>query len=468
MGIIYMVKNILCFILFLLFIFDHQIFAQSGKDKTAKNELKIGVLVPLEVGEAYKEQESIGQDVLDAINYLNDEFNKTSPVKIRLIITNTRMDTNTVIKSINDLSADPAVIAILGPLFSDEFTSAGRIANEKKITIISPTSTGNGLASKSEYTFQANPDFITRAKVMGEYAVKRLKYKNLAVFSPNNSYGKVTAENFVKIATKNGANILGLEYYNNSNTFEVQKSMGSLCKKIFEKGMETYISLTDDTWKENSQKLIKHGISRKKLDSLEKSVKEESIYNLLGKNAPNIAKTLNLNTFNKTKYEVDLPVNSADAVYVPITSKGDIKLIYAALASYKINAILLGTGDYNHILELESTKEKMNGLIFDYDSYYDIKDNAYKNFYRNFVQKTKKQVSKYTLYGYDTYSILLAGIKRGHITRKDINSFISNIENFTTLHSKITLKKNHINSNLNILQFKNGKITKIDEYHTEE
>jgi ABC-type branched-subunit amino acid transport system substrate-binding protein len=449
---------------FLIFNLLLQVNTQPGKtiEKGKISEIKIGVMIPININENFKEQVDIGTDIIDAIKFAVDEYNQSSNIKVRLDIRDSKLDSTINAKIANDFAVDKHVISIFGPIFSDEFLAAAKVCNEKNIPIISPTATGNNLAGIGEYVFQANPDFITRAKAMAIYVIKKLKYKNFACFAPNTSYGRVMVENFSKTINRLGGNILAVEHYDN-NILQTQKSMFALCNKIFEKGSELYISFTDANANENLQKIIKYGIPKKKLDTMMFKGTEVSIYELFGRDGQNITKKLNLKTILKTKYEVDLPVNSVDAIYIPITSKNDIKLISAALTSYKINAKILGTGDFNHPFELEATKDKMNGLIFDYDSYFDLKDYVYKNFYKNYVLKTKKQVTKNTLYGYDAISILLAGIRKGNLNRKDLKNFLSNIEKWPGLHSRITLRKNRINSDLNILEYRNSKIVKIDE-----
>ena len=425
-------------------------------------EYRIGVFTVPNNTNSKKGREDLESDFIEALKYAVGEFNNNANVKISLKIVSSKLDSQSLGREIQSLSEDKDLLAIVGPIYSEQFGLAASIASKKGIPIISPTATGNGLASSGDFVFQANPDFITRAHAMAIFGVKRMKLKNIAVFAPKNVYGKMMSESFTREVSKRGGNIIATEFYENDGKM-MQKSMLNLVKSVYAKGGEFFIPLAGIDGADNIQKLLKAGTSKKLLDSLKLYNKEVSIYSILGKDAKNKAEKLKLKTFARTDYEVDQPVTSVDAVYIPINSKNDIKNISAALLSYKINAVILGTGDYNHLLELDANLKNMNGLVFDSDSYFDVSNKSSLIFSKSFSEKTGKKVTQYSLFGYDLIGFIAQAVKKGNVTRQAVKNYLTSTDSYQGIHSKISLKSNRINSYLNILEYKNKKISKIDE-----
>lgn len=433
-------------------------------NKTIGNnaEYKIGIFTIPNNITGKKGREDLETDFLEALKYGVNEFNNGSNIKISLQIISSKQDSLSLAGEINLLANDKSVIGIIGPIYSEQFSIAAPIASKKGIPIISPTATGNGLAASGEYVFQANPDFITRAKSMAIYSVKKMKTKNIAVFAPKNVYGKMMAESFSREVSKRGGNIVASEFYD-SDAKRMQKAMMDLVSSIYAKGGELFLSLADETGKENIQKMIRYGVRASLIDSLKYRFKEVNIHSLLGKDARNKAEKMKLKTYAKKNYEVDQPVHSIDAIYIPINSKNDIKNISATLHSYNIEAVVLGTGDYNHVMELDANRKNMDGLVFDSDTYFDITNKNYINFSKKYFDKSGRKVTQYSLFGYDVLGSLLQAIKKGNVTRQTVKNYLSSSDPFQGLHSKISLKSNRINSYLNILEYKNKKISKIYE-----
>lgn len=430
--------------------------------KTGSVEYRIGVFTIPNSGTGKKGHEDLESDFIEALKFGVNEFNSNSNIKISLKIINSKQDSTSLISEIESLNQDKGLLAIVGPVYSEQFSIAASFASKKGIPIISPTATGNGIASLGEYVFQANPDFVNRARSMAIYAVKKMRLKNIAVFAPKNVYGKMMSESFSREISKRGGNIITTEFYD-SDAKKMQKSMLNLVNSIYSKGGELFLTLSGADGNENIQKMIKAGISKRLIDSLKLNYHDVNICSIFGRDAKSKTEKLKMKTNVKTTYEVDQPVYSVDAIYIPINSKNDIKNISAALLSYKIYAKVLGTGDYNHLLELEANRKNMDGLVFDSDAFFDVSIKGSLNFSKSFSEKTGRKVTQYSLFGYDVLGLVLQAIKKGNTSRQSIKTYLCNLDSFQGLHSKISLKSNRINSYLNILEYKNKKISKIDE-----
>lgn len=413
-----------------------------------------------------KIHDNLEKDYLEGIKFCLDEFNNNDSIRVSFYYIKSTQDSLSLYNEIKKISIDESVIGIIGPIFSEQFIIAAKIANSFRIPIISPTATGNDIALIGNYVFQANPDFNTRAKAMAIYSTLHKNMKNFAVFAPNNSYGKITSEMFIREVVKNGGKILGLKYYD-SDPKSIQKSMLDLVKQIYEKGEELFIPLTGEDGKTNFKKLINYGFKVSYLDSIKKRNVMINIFTLFGKNAKNIIEKIDLKMINKKNYEVDDPVYSIDAIYIPINSKNDIKNISASIISYKVNSKIIGTGDYNHLLDLTLNKV-MNELIFDSDIYLDLSNKRFIDISRKYYEKNKKRISQYSLFAYDVVGFLLEAIVNGNEKRNKIRDYLNSKDFYDGIHSKISFFYKRINSYLNILEFKNNSIKRIYELNVSD
>ena len=126
----------------------------DGKETPFKVTYSIAVFSIPKTQAGKKGIDDIEIDYLQALKYAVSVFNKSSDVNINLKIIPSRQDSISFANEIKVLSEDPKTLAIVGPIYSDQFRTASIISNKYKIPIISPTATGNGIASIGDYVFQ--------------------------------------------------------------------------------------------------------------------------------------------------------------------------------------------------------------------------------------------------------------------------------------------------------------------------
>lgn len=108
---------------------------------------------------------------------------------------------------------DAKVNGIIGHLNSGTTIPASRIYSDNGIPQISPSATAVGYTAqgfKSAFRVMANDG--QQGKVLGEFAAKNLGAKKIAVIDDRTAYGQGLADEFVKSAQANGAQIVAHEY----------------------------------------------------------------------------------------------------------------------------------------------------------------------------------------------------------------------------------------------------------------
>ena len=108
---------------------------------------------------------------------------------------------------------DAKVNGIIGHLNSGTTIPASRIYSDNGIPQISPSATAVAYTAQGFKTaFRVMANDGQQGKVLGEYAAKNLGAKNIAVIDDRTAYGQGLADEFIKSAQANGAQIVAHEY----------------------------------------------------------------------------------------------------------------------------------------------------------------------------------------------------------------------------------------------------------------
>ncbi|MFH2003504.1 MAG: ABC transporter substrate-binding protein [Bacteroidota bacterium] len=429
-------------------------------------EIKIGVLLPLMKSLPASPFREIGEELLKGIQFAVDEFNSRDDTdfKIVLEVIDTERNVDKAANAVKNLSNKKDLLAIIGPVFSNEVQACVPIADEYRIPLITPTATANGLASAGEFVFQTNPDFNTRGRAMATFAIKDLGLVNLAVVSPNEPSNKSMTESFILEAHKLGGNVIAVEWY--------QKGVSDLSdqfKNLREIGLtsanEPMISFGSKFTTEDKIKVIKAGAEPRLVDSLLNIGGCVGINSLFGKRGKRIADSLNLKYYlPSTRIDsMDIPVNSIHGIFFPVSTSEEIGIILPQLSYYNIRTQVLGSSEWYDERKLEQNAVYANGSIFFTESFVDYQLKVVSDFLRRFQKQVGDQPTNNCLFGYDAMSLIVKEIKQSSITREKLKLSLSRVKGFQGVHSKINLQNQRVNSELQILKYLNGNIIKIGE-----
>lgn len=441
--------------------------AQGLRQKmTMGANVKIGVLLPLMQRTQHKSLKEFGEDFLFGMQQAFDEkpAQHTSLVKITMDVRDTEQDAFVAMRHTQELADDPSVVAIAGPIFSNEATSAGGIANTKRIPLISPTANADGIAAIGPYVFQANPDFTTRGRAAAQYAVTSLGMHTVAVLAPNEDPGRSMAVAFEQEAVRNGARVVAMEWYPAGAT-DLREQYMRMRRTAMIEAAEPLLSFDRSISAAELVRLIQAGANPRLIDSLMERRGTIGVFSLFGPGGKRIADSLGL-PISVPEPKIDSLENSAtgiQGIFMPIASHEEIGIVTSQLAYYAIRTQILGSPEWYDVVELDANGRYTDGVIFFSDTYVDPNDSLYGQFVRKFFEKHRKRPSKNVLFGYATARLVLAQIFQGAMTRDQLASSLSRVEGFPALHSTITLTNNRVNSNLHVLQYKRGEVRKLSE-----
>jgi branched-chain amino acid transport system substrate-binding protein len=183
-------------------------FAQQAQD------VKIGFAAPLTGGQAH-----YGADFRSGVTLAIEDFNATKPViggkPVHFVLdaaddqADPRTGTTVAQKLVDD-----GVAAVIGHFNSGTSIPAAPIYAKAGIpelaTATAPAYTAQGLPT----TFRLVTSDSQQGGVLGEYAVKDLKFKRFAIVDDRTAYGQGVAEEFAKAVKAAGGTIVAQEFTN--------------------------------------------------------------------------------------------------------------------------------------------------------------------------------------------------------------------------------------------------------------
>ncbi len=435
-------SNVKILVALLIILSGIDLFAQSGG-------VKIGIALPMFNESEDPAKKQLGAEILDGIKFALTEYSRNSSVKITLDVLDTRRDPVVAGDIIRSFGEDEKVIGVIGPVFSSELSESALNGPQFSLPIVSPTATGDELASSYNYVYQLNPSYEVRGKLMANYLVQRSGFKNFAVIYEE-SYGENFKKHFENEVNRLGGKLLIAQPYK-KDPKEINDVIGNIVKYVRENDLFVNAANLNLTQR---QKLENSGVRWTLLDSSLTMNMDVSIYYMFGKFARKILDTMNIKPVKLKNEATKFVQGVIDAIYIPIANPSEINVIVPQLFSDGLSMNIAGTGDWNNEKTLEDNKVYIKNLIFE-SEYYPDDDPRYSELKEN-LKKTKFKLSKNFLFGYDTARLLFGLVGSGNVTRNELNSALKNLVDYDAIKSKISLDYHGVNSELNILRYDEG------------
>jgi hypothetical protein len=157
-------------------------------------------------------------------------------------------------------------------------------------------------------------------------------------------------------------------------------------------------------------------------------------------------------------------LEQVEGIYIPLADKFDIPVILSFLSQIDLNIPIYGDQDWMNATGLETAAFLDSNLIFSSDYFLKFDDLDYQKFSKDFLYKTKIDVNRNILYGYDTMKYLLTIIRSSFSSGIALKQkMISGISS-TGFHNNICFDSNRINRYLNIVRYLGGRFELIDKF----
>ena len=429
-------------------------------------DMKIGVLLPLMSKTGTMSQKEFAEEFLSGMQWALDERQTRTKLSLRLSldVRDTERDPSVAREQTEELTSNPGTIAILGPIFSNAASVCADVANRRGVPMISPTANADGIAAIGPYVFQANPDFSTRGKAAARYAFGLSGQHTWAVLAPDDPAAKAMVDSFTEELGRLGGQVLASETYQ-PNATDLREQFMRIREASMKESADPEISFGEKFSQSQIMQMAEAGARPRFIDSLLERGATAKVSALFGPGGKRIADSLGLNMkIPPIKLDsLEYPAVGIEGIFIPITSSDDIGIVASQKAYYSLKAQILGAGEWYDPVELDQHKLSTNGIVFIADSYVDAQDSSYMKFARNYYDRFKRKPSTNVLFGYDAMHLVLTAIFNGAGTREQLAEALATAQDFHGLHSKITLNPRRVNTELHVLQYRNGTIRKLGE-----
>jgi ABC-type branched-subunit amino acid transport system substrate-binding protein len=431
-----------------------------------RSSVKLGILLPLMRNAEPSAAKQVGNDVYDGIVQAYQEY-ETNPVRsvtVTLVTLDTERDPVLASRGVRELADDPAVVGIIGPVFSQSTTAAAAVAAARGIPLVSPTANTNGIAAAGPTIFQANPDYENRGKAMARYAARIRKFERVAVLAPGEAHGKAMGEAFIAECLRLNIQVVATEWYARGAT-DLSSHLQAIRRAAMRAATEPMMSFGGRLNQADLVKLVQAGVPRRRLDSLVERSATIRATALLGPGARRIIDSLGLPFIAATPRadSLEYPVESIDAMYLPISSPEEIGVVTSQLVYFNIQAQILGSGEWNDLRELDANKRYCTGVVFETDSDPDTSEPSLQQFMEATSARLGRPPGKFALYGYDAARLVLGLIGRGAATREALARALSGVGDYPGLHSRVGFAGRRVNPWMFLMQYTGEGVRRVSE-----
>ncbi len=385
-------------------------------ERLGKGVQKIGVILPL-TG-ALAEQ---GKSVLSGISFAVGQHNEKGTIKFELVVRDSEGRMLPAVKAAQELCKNEDVVAVIGDLESTTTLAAAAVAQENDVPFLAPSAMEDGIASIGPCVFQLNGSLATRVEKLADYAVTALGLKRFAVLYPADDYGQRMQRAFSdQIARRRGKMLAEKWYYENAEDLAPQ------FRAIREAGLKQMIQDTV----------------------------------LIPENAPRRMTPAYVDRMTRELADsTSIEVNSIDGFFLPVY-KSNMDIVLAQLAYQTFQTQVLGGTSWDDLDVLKS-HQAADGAVFFSDFYTDAYSPRFNEF-RNAYRRAKNlDPGKWDVLGADAALFLIDAAGSVPLTRGELRQKLAGMASFDGLHGRMTMDKNRVNTSVTLLQYKEGRIFKI-------
>ena len=163
-----------------------------------------------------------GQDTDKAVRLAVEQQNAAGGLlgkKLRLVTLDDRGDSAEAANAVSRLIDVEKVVALIGEVSSSLSLAGGRVAQRRKIPMVSPSSTNPKVTQVGEYVFRVCFLDPFQGKVMADFARDHLKFERVAIFKDvKNDYSIGLADAFRTAFTARGGQIVSEQSYSAGDT----------------------------------------------------------------------------------------------------------------------------------------------------------------------------------------------------------------------------------------------------------
>jgi len=401
--------------------------AAAVKSKEAAPHVRIGVILPV-TGYFSAESADMLRGMALALRQARAEDN------IEIVIADSKGNLVDAIASTRALLKQN-ISLVIGELEDNITAVIAGFTSRENLPLLVPVATENGITTIGDHIYQANNDLNTRGSQLAEFAYNQLDMKTFATLAPADEYGNTITDAFTKKIDQLGGTIISQKWYY-PGTSDLQRQFEGIREAGFR------YTFRDSLYRSNIR------VTPDRVDSLFRVANRR-------------AKDISPDNEGLVQW-MEIPVTSIDGLFMPVYEE-ELSIIAPQLALANIKAKPLGGGFWLNEKLLQQQRNYINGIVFVAGYFFTETDPQYRTFINQYREFTQTSPGKMSVYGYNIMNLVIAAVNAGNTGSESISKYLENVQDFSGIGGKLTFyKNNNINGAVNILQFLDGNIIKIN------
>jgi ABC-type branched-subunit amino acid transport system substrate-binding protein len=355
-------------------------------------------------------------------------------VPVELVVRDSESDVVKAVLAAQQLAMDPGVLCVIGELEANASVAIGTALSSRRVPLLIPVSTDNGLTSVGEGIFQLNADLDRQGSYLARYAVKQLGLRTFATLAPRDRYGLMLTDSFVQTVDALGGVIVAQKWYYEGaidlgrqlSSIREQALRAAVQREVSKQGHATSAAELEEAWR--------HEVSASRAHSSEGKTMLES---------------------------PEVPATGLDAVFFPIYND-HIQLVAPQFALHNIQAQVLGGSYWDDLEQLRANRDHVEGAIFVSAHHVDERSPEYIAFRDAFRVAMGTTPTEMDVFGYDTIRLILKVFAEGGTSRESFVRTLQGVTDFQGLKGRISFGDGtRVCNEVVLLQFKNGSIVPL-------
>ncbi len=384
--------------------------------------LRIGVILPLSGYESAN-----GMDYLRGVAMaLQDQ-----PRGVELVLKDSESSIRQGIRAMQEL-LDSHVDLVIGELAGDRSAAMAALASERRIPMLVPVSSDNGIAALGSGVYQMTSDLETRGTALARYAYTTLGLRTFVSLAPADDYGQAMSDAFANTIDKLGGTIIAQQWYF-PGTQDVSRQLGAI--------------------RQSASKFTPPDAGAMAADAADSWQSENAEYRNTRTNRQPAA---------APNDEEDIPqLRSIDGFFMPAYAE-DISIIAPQFSLANIKAVPLGGDDWLHGSALKSQRRYLDGAVFCAGAFADETGMEYIQFKNRFRMTTGTTAGPLAIAGYDLTHLITSAIQAGNRNAAGVIDWLSRTQKRSGIANGYSFAPGvRVNREVMILQYKDGNISRL-------
>ena len=375
-----------------------------------------------------------GEPGLDDPEPLQADMDLSMPSGVRLVVRDTGGSAERAAAAVRELADDGDIVAIIGPIFSDESDAAAREAEAAGIPLLT-LSNRVEVSSDRDFVFRLRMTPEDEVGFLVDYAMTELAAKRFAVLYPSTRYGRGMRTRYWEAVEERGGQIVAAAAYDPDAT-DYSDAIRSMIGFDLLTPKE-YVAL------EEREQALRRG---RRLEPQDAALLRKTLYDLVGPELERLP-----------------PVVDFDALFIP-DAHTRIQLIAPQLAFHEIeNVQLLGSSEWNDPELVRIGREHVRGALIATPFHLDSEFRDVREFVSAFQDTFGVDPDQFSSHAFDAVNLVLGQLALGATDRGRVRDGILRVRGYPGVSGVTSIEPDgNARKRPFLLSVKRGRLVGID------